>query len=142
MGRTDLRSLRLPFLTGMVGGVVALLLAAPLGDALRIGDSVTGHFTVVMWSAVPIAVIAAVLSKAWFGVIGMVAGFGAAGAVAGVFGGLGSTGDILTDVVQSGLIVLLSIGVVGVPVYLLTRVVVVLIDRRRATDPPAGTEAS
>ena len=115
-----------------------------LGTATGIGDPTTGHFALVIWSAVPIALVAGIASRTWLGVVSMVAGFGLAGAVAGILDGLATGGDLLTDAVQTALIVALSMGVVGIPVYLATVGVIRLVVRARRTgtdplvDPPVA----
>ena len=127
MKRADLLEQREAFLAALVGGVLALMLAQRIGAALGIGDPTTGHFVVVTYAAFPVAVVAAIMSRRWRGVLGLLAGFAVAGGVAGVFADLGSSGDLVTDVIASGLIVLLSMGVVGAPVYLGTMAVVRLV---------------
>jgi hypothetical protein len=134
MDRLDPRGHPRSFLVGAIGGIVALMLAVPLGAALGIGDAASGHYAVVTYAAIPIAVIAAIASRAWLGVVGLLAGFAVAGAVAGVLGGLGSSGDVLTDAVGSALVVLLSMGFVGAPAYVLTILAVRLVTRVRRPD--------
>ena len=140
MDRLDPRDHRASFLVGALGGMVALLLAAPIGSSLGVGDAATGHYAIVTWAAVPVAVIAAIASRAWLGVVGLLAGFALAGAVAGIFAGLGSSGDLLTDVIEAALIVLFSMGAVGIPVYALTIAAMRLVARVRSTDD--GAEAA
>jgi len=141
MDRLDPREHRRSFLIGAIGGVVALMLALPIGDALGVGDAATGHYAIVTYAAIPIAVIAALASRAWLGLAGLLAGFALAGAVAGIFAGLGSSGDLLTDVIAAALIVLVSMGAVGIPAYALTILVVRLVTRLRSTDDSAGATA-
>jgi hypothetical protein len=108
----------LPFLIGLAGATAALLLATPVGAALGLPDDDTGHFALVVYAAIPIALVAAIAARSWVGAITMALGFGAAGVVAGVFEGVPSSGDAVTDAVRSALIVALPTSAAGVPTYL------------------------
>lgn len=141
MGDAERRRTWLPFLIGLVGATVALLLAAPLGRALGLPDDDTGYFALVVYAAIPVSLIAAVAARSWVGAVTMAFGFGVAGAVAGVFEGVSSSGDAVTDAIRSALIVALPMSAAGVPTYLMAVAGVRLIARSRATavtDDPAA----
>ena len=144
MERSDLIDQRESFLGGVLGGVLALALAEPIGAALGIGDPSTGRFVVVSYAAIPVAIVAALLSRRWRGVGGLLVGFAVAGGVAGVVGDLGTSGDVVTDVIASGLIVMLSMGVFGASAYLATMAVIRVVARRRArvAMPPGPASAA
>ena len=144
MERNERRFPRTPLLVAAIGGILALIVALPLGNATGIGDAATGHFVLVVWSAVPIAIVAGVASRSWLGVVSLLAGFGLAGVVAGVLDGMATGGDLLVGAVQAGMVVLLSMGFVGVPAYLVTVAFarMALTVRRHRTDTGASSDAA
>ena len=131
MARSDFIDQRESFLVGAIGGVLALVLAEPFGAALGIGDPATGRFVLVSYAAIPIGIVAALLSRRWRGVAGLLVGFAIAGGFAGVVGDFGTSGDLLTDAIASGLIVMLSMGVLGALAYLATMAIIRAAARRR-----------
>ncbi len=142
MADPDRRRAWLPFLIGLVGATAALLLATPLGRAVGLPDDDTGYFALVVYAAIPISLVAAVASRSWIGAVTMALGFGVAGAAAGVFEGVSSSGDAVTDAIRSALIVALPMSAAGVPTYLMAVAGIRLIARSRAAaeaDDSAGT---
>lgn len=135
MGDPGRRRTWLPFLISLVGATAALLLAGSVGRALGLPDDGTGYFALVVYAAIPIALVAAVVARSWVGAITMTLGFGVAGAVAGVFEGVSSTGDVVTDAIRSGLIVALPMGAAGVPTYLVAVAGLRLVTRAREPEP-------
>lgn len=107
-----------PFPIGAVGALLAILLAEPIGTALGLYDDVTGYFRVVFYAAIPIAFLAAIVSRRWLGVLTLELGFAAAGVCFGLSSNLSAGGDIAIGVVGGALLVALAMGFAGVPVYL------------------------
>jgi hypothetical protein len=143
VGDPERRRTWLPFLIGLVGATAALLLAAPLGGGLGLPDDDTGYFALVVYAAIPISLVAAVAARSWVGAVTMALGFGVAGAAAGVFEGVSSSGDAVTDAIRSALIVALPMSAAGVPTYLMAVGGLRLVARSRAaTETAAAVEAA
>ena len=107
-----------PFLIAVLGGSVAIRLEKPIGEFLGVYNPLLGYAAASMWSGALIALIAALASRTWRGLLTLMLGFVTVGLPYGAFG-----------VLDAGLL----LGVFGVPAYI---AVVALVEVVRAPRLP------
>jgi hypothetical protein len=112
-----------PFLIGFLGGSLAVRLEEPIGEFLGVYNPLTGYLGASMWSGALIALVAALASRTWRGLLTLVLGFATVGLPGGAFG-----------VLYAGVILCL----LGVPTYVAVFTVVTV---ARAPRKPPGPVA-
>lgn len=128
----DLRA----FLIGLVGGATVALLSAAIAEFLDLETEPLDYARWLVWAGVPIGAIAAVASRTWLGVLTLVLGFVAAGAVLGAVSFL-DTGDVM-DIVFYPVVATVTLSILGVPAYAILVAAETRDRRQRNRTPPDG----
>jgi hypothetical protein len=120
-----------PLLIGAVGAILFTVFETPIGQALGLPDGDPfGYFGVVLYGGAPTGLVAALASRSWRGGLAMLLGMAIAGAPLGA-SVAGSPGDMLKFSIAAAAFWPLSMGFLGVPVYLATTAVIRAVVRVR-----------
>ena len=127
----DRRRFWVPFLIGMGGAAASLMLSQPIGHAIGTYNDLSGWYWVVFYAAVPIVLVAALVTRTWSGALNLWLGFGATGALAGAYAALQSDGNLLPNMLGGAVLVAVAMGPFGLPTYALIMGIVRVVARRK-----------
>ena len=117
-----LRRYGVPFVVALALASVAIWTTSPF-----IGEF--GDIGLVTLAGAPIGLVTALASRRWGGVLAMLLAFGIAGAPVGVMA-VQTPGDVLKYAIGAAGLYALAMGILGLPVYLVTVAVIRLAARR------------
>jgi hypothetical protein len=127
-----------PFVIGSLGGTVAILFEAQIGEFLGVYSGLLGYLVADLYAGAVIGFFAGLASRTWTGLLTLVLGLVSAGAAVGVFAIV--TGGVAPgNLVSIALYLAFLLGLFGVPAYaVITGISYLIRWIPRAARPPEG----
>jgi hypothetical protein len=113
-----------PFFIASVGGTVAVIFEAPIGEYLSVYNPLMGYLAVEIYAGFPIGFVAALVSASWRGLATFVLGLLTAGATVVIVGTVQAGGGDARHLLFGAFYFALWLGLFGVPTYVVVTAVV------------------